>query len=115
MRTSRRTRRNRGRSEGLLDFPPVSPYTGLVSNLSTTAMTFDLTTRSTRTFNVLYSGISSTAQPDLGALLQRAQDDRLWTQVTASTIDLSTNAITADKIEVKVAGVISGLTGTPLR
>jgi hypothetical protein len=86
--------------------------TGLVSNLDTTTMTFDLTTRCTRTFSVLYSGISSSAQPDLGALLQRAQDDKLWTQVTASTIDLSSHAIAADKVEVKVAGIISGVTGT---
>jgi hypothetical protein len=92
--------------------PFIESITGLVSNLSTTAMTFDLTTRSTRTFSVLYSGISGTAQPDLDTLLQRAQDEQLWTQVTSSTIDFPTNTITADKIEVKVAGTISGVTGT---
>jgi hypothetical protein len=92
--------------------PLLESVSGLVSNLNTTAMTFNLTTRSTRTFDVLYSAISSTAQPDLGTLLQRAQDEMLRTQVTASAIDLSSQTITADKIEVKVAGVISGVTGT---
>ncbi len=90
----------------------IESVTGLVSNLSTTAMTFDLTTRSTRTFHVLYSGITNTAQPDLNTLLQRAQDELLLTQVTSSTIDFSTNMITADKVEVKVAGIVSGNTGT---
>ncbi len=91
---------------------PVESVTGLVSNLSTTDMTFDLITRGIITFNVDYSGISNSVQPDLGLLLQRAEDEQLLTQVTASTIDLSTNAITASKIEVKIAGVVSNLTTT---
>lgn len=91
---------------------PLESASGLVSNLDTTAMTFDLTTRSTRTFHVRYSGITNTAQPDLNTLLLRAQDELLLTQVTSSTIDFSTNMITASNIEVKVAGIVSGNTGT---
>lgn len=89
----------------------IQSITGLVSNLSTTDMTFDLT-RGLRTFSVLYSGISGSDQPNLGALLGRAQDDGLWTQVTASAIDLSSNTIAATKIEVKLEGIVSNLTGT---
>ncbi len=85
--------------------------TGIVSSLSTSAMTFSLT-RGHRTFGVLYSGISNSVQPDLGGLLQRAQDDVLRTRVTASTIDLSTDSIAASSIAVKVEGIISDLTGT---
>ncbi len=82
--------------------------TGLVSRLSITNQTFDLT-RGNRTFSVLYSGITNSAQPGLDTLLGRAQDDRLRTRVTTSTIDLSNNRIAATRIEVKVEGTVSGL------
>jgi hypothetical protein len=92
--------------------PIIESVSGLVSNLNTTAMTFDLTTRSTRTFILLYTGNSSTGQPKLDIVLQRAQDEQLMTQVTSSTIDFSRNSITADKVAVKIAGIVSGNTGT---
>lgn len=82
--------------------------TGLVSGLSVTDQTFDLT-RGNRTFSVLYSGITSTDQPGLDTLLQRAQDDRLRTRVTAQNIDFTNNTITASGIIVKVEGVVSNL------
>lgn len=82
--------------------------TGIISQLSTTSQSFDLT-RGNRTFSVLYSGITTTDQPGLDALLQRAQDDGLRTKVTTSNIDLANNFITAASIVVKVEGTVSNL------
>ncbi len=82
--------------------------TGIISNLNTRAMAFDLT-RGNRTYSVLYSGITNSNQPDLNTLLQRAQGDRLRTVVTASTIDLGNNSIRAAAIAVKVEGTVSNL------
>jgi len=80
--------------------------TGLISNLSTTGRAFTLT-RGNATFTVLYSGITSSQQPGLGALLQRAQDDQLRVKVTASQIDFSNHSITATAVYVKVEGTIA--------
>jgi hypothetical protein len=80
--------------------------TGLVSNLSTTDHTFTLT-RGNATFSVLYSGITTTQQPGIDALLQRAQDDQLRVQVMASQIDCVSRTITASAIYVKVEGTIA--------
>jgi hypothetical protein len=85
--------------------------TGLVSDLTTSTHTFDLT-KDHMTFNVLYSGITSTQQPDLDALLLRAQQDGLRTLVTASTIDYTNKTIDASKILVKAEGLISTLTAS---
>lgn len=82
--------------------------TGIVSRLSTTDRTFNLT-RGNRTFAVLYSGITDTGQPGLDVLLQRAQDDGLRTKVTASNIDFMNNTISASEILVKVEGTVSNL------
>jgi hypothetical protein len=79
--------------------------TGLVTNLSFTTQTFDLA-RGRHTFPVLYSGVTSTG---IDALLQRAQDDRLRTQVLAASIDFETKSVTASAIYVKVEGVISNI------
>jgi len=105
--------------------------TGLVSNLSITTHTFDLV-KSWMTFTVEYSGITSTQQPGLDALLSRAQQDELRTQVTSSTlgcekiptddwkalmnehgpVSVPTTTIDASKIYVKVEGLVSALTSS---
>ena len=82
--------------------------TGLISGLSITNRTFDLT-RGSRTFSVLYSGITNTDQPEIDTLLQRAQDDRLRTKVTGSDIDLANNSVIASAIVVKAEGTVSDL------
>lgn len=82
--------------------------TGIVSHLSTTDQTFDLT-RGNRTFSVLYSGITTTDQPGINTLLQRAQDDLLRTRVMSSGIDFMDNSIVASAISVKVEGTVSNL------
>jgi hypothetical protein len=82
--------------------------TGLVSNLTTTDEKFDLT-RGNMTFSVLYTGITTTDQPGIDTLLQRAQDDQLRTKVVSSTIDFMNNEITASAILVKVEGTVSNL------
>jgi hypothetical protein len=88
---------------GNLGYP--RSITGLVTNLSFTTQTFDLA-RGRFTFPVLYSGVTATG---IDALLQRAQDDRLRTQVLTSSIDLATKSITASAVYVKVEGVVSDL------
>ena len=80
--------------------------TGLVSNLSTTDRTFTLT-RGNASFNVLYSGITTSQQPGIDTLLQWAQTDRLRTRVLASQIDLGNHALTATALFVKVEGTIA--------
>ncbi len=85
--------------------------TGLVSNLTTSTDTFDLTNDHV-TFTVLYSSITSTSQPGIDDLLLRAQQDGLRTQVTASTLDYVHKTIDASKVLVKVEGLISALTTT---
>lgn len=80
--------------------------TGLVSGLSTTDKTF-LLTRGTSTFNVLYSGITTTQQPGLGILLQRAETDGLRVKVMSANVDFLTKTITASAIFVKIEGTIS--------
>jgi hypothetical protein len=80
--------------------------TGLISNLSTTDRTFTLT-KGNETFTVLYSGITSTLQPGLDTLLQRAQTDQLRVKVTASQIDYANNTITASALCVKIEGTIA--------
>lgn len=86
-------------------------FTGIVSRLSVTDRTFDLTNRH-MTFSVLYSGITTTDQPGLDVLLERAQADRLKTKVFSSGIDFMNNTIDASKILVKVEGIISQVTDT---
>jgi hypothetical protein len=104
--------------------------TGLVSNLTTSTHTFDLTKHHIVS-HVVYSDITSTQQPGLDDLLLRAEQDGLKTQVTASTIDFPnrwidatkmhnddglvsavTTTIDASKILVKVEGLVSALTTT---
>jgi hypothetical protein len=85
--------------------------TGLVSNLTTSTQTFDLS-KHNKVFHVLYSGITSTQQPGLDELLLRAQQDGLRTRVTTSTIDYATRTIDASEILVKVEGLVSNLTPT---
>lgn len=85
--------------------------TGLISNLSTTDQTFTLT-RGNTTFSVLYSGITTTQQPGLGNLLQRAEADGLRVKVMSSNIDFMTKTITASAIVVKIEGTVSGLNTT---
>lgn len=105
--------------------------TGLVSNLTTSTHTFDLTKHHIVS-HVVYSDITSTQQPGLDDLLLRAEQDGLKTQVTASTIDFTnettddekmsmkgddlvsalTTTIDASKILVKVEGLVSALTTT---
>jgi hypothetical protein len=80
--------------------------TGLVSGLSTTDKTFTLT-RGNASFNVLYSGITTSRQPGIDTLLRRAQDDRLRARVLASQIDLANHTITATALYVKVEGTIA--------
>jgi hypothetical protein len=106
--------------------------TGLVSNLTTSTHTFDLT-KHYIVSHVVYSDITSTQQPGLDDLLLRAEQDGLKTQVTASTIDFPnrwidatkmhnddglvsavTTTIDASKILVKVEGLVSALTTTSL-
>jgi hypothetical protein len=60
---------------------------GTVSNLNTGSDRFTLTTVE-RSFTVLYAGV--TDQPDLDALLGRAQTDQLRTTVRCQTLDTST-------------------------
>jgi len=85
--------------------------TGLISNLSTSTDTFDLT-KHERTFSVLYSGITSSQQPGLEFILQRAQQSELKTRVTTSTFDHTNSTITASAIIVKAEGLVSNLTTT---
>lgn len=82
--------------------------TGIVSRLDIVNKMFDLT-RGNRTFSVLYSGITASAQPGLDSLLARAQDDGLRTRVTTSVIDLGSNRIIASRVGVKVEGTVSDL------
>jgi hypothetical protein len=89
---------------GALQHPEA--FTGLVSSLSTTDRTFTLT-RGNTSFSVLYSGITTSQQPGIDALLLRAQDDRLRTRVLASQIDLANHTITASAIYVKVEGTLA--------
>jgi len=81
-------------------------FTGLVSSLSSSDQTFTLTRGST-SFTVLYSGISTSLQPGLDTLLQRAQDDGLRVRVVASAIDLANSAITASSLYAKLEGTIA--------
>lgn len=80
--------------------------TGLVSSLSTTNQTFTLT-RGNATFSVLYSGVTTTQQPGIDTLLQRAQADQLRVKVMAPRIDCMSHTITASAIYVKVEGTIA--------
>ncbi len=84
---------------------------GLISGLSTTDKTFTLT-RGNSAFSVLYSGITTTQQPGLDTILQRAETDSLKVKVTTSSIDLSTLSITASSIFVKIEGTVSLLNTT---
>ncbi len=86
-------------------------FTGLISNLSTTDQTFTLT-RGQSSFNVLYSGITTTQQPGLGGLLERAEADGLRVRITSANIDFVTNTVTASSIAVKIEGTVSDLTAT---
>ena len=85
--------------------------TGLVTNLTASTDTFTLS-KHHHSFTVLYSGITSSQQPALDDLLQRAQQDGLRTQVTTSTIDYASKTIEASEIFVKVEGLVSNLTTT---
>ena len=85
--------------------------TGLVSNLTTSTDTFDLT-KHHFVFHVMYSGITSTAQTGLDDLLTRAEQDGLRTRVTVSTIDFNTKTIDASHVFVKVEGLVSALSTT---
>jgi hypothetical protein len=82
--------------------------TGLVSGLSTTDRTFDLT-RGSRTFSVVYSAVTNSLQPGIDELLVKAQDVRLRTKVYTTGIDLANNRIDATAIRVKVEGTVSEL------
>ena len=84
--------------------------TGLVSNLTASTDTFDLT-KHHMTFHVLYSGITST-QPGLDDLLLRAEQDGLKTQVTVSTVDFANATIDTSKILVDSGCLVSALTTT---
>ena len=82
--------------------------TGLVSRLSTTNKTFDLT-HGNQTFSVLYSSVTATEQPGVDDLLLNAQAEQLRTKVFTGTIDLDNNRIEATAIIVKVEGTVSDL------
>jgi hypothetical protein len=84
-------------------------FTGLVTNLTTSTSTFDLSKHHI-SFHVLYSGITSTQQPGLNDLLLRAENDGLKTQVTVSAFDFENKTVDAAKILVKAEGIISALT-----
>jgi len=84
--------------------------TGLVSNLSTTDQTFDLT-KGHRTFPVLYSDITSSQQPGIDQLLERAQDEGLRVMVLSSEIDTAGGAIEASSLFAMVEGVVSDFDG----
>jgi hypothetical protein len=96
-------------AEGFRNLGHHEAITGLVSNLTTSTDTFEITSHQ-MTFHVLYSGITSTEQPGLDDLLLRAQQDGLKTQVTASTLDFGNKTIDASKIFVKAEGLVSALT-----
>jgi hypothetical protein len=85
--------------------------TGLVSNLTTSTDTFDLTKHHIVS-HVVYSDITSTQQPGLDDLLLRAQQDGLKTQVTASTIDFTHETIDEEKMHVEDDGPVSAPTKT---
>jgi hypothetical protein len=87
--------------------------TGLVTNLTKSTDTFTLS-KHHHSFTVLYSGITSSQQPGLDDLLQRAQEDGLRTLVTTSAIDYAGKMIDASQIFVKVEGLVSNLTTTSL-
>ncbi len=80
--------------------------TGLVSGLATTNRTFTLS-RGARPFTVLYGAVTTTLQPGIDILLQRAQDDGLRVKALASQIDLATSTITASAVYVKMEGTIA--------
>jgi hypothetical protein len=82
--------------------------TGLVSHVSPSAQTFDLT-MGHKTYAVLYSGITSSQQPGLEDVLQRAQDDGLRLTVLASNIKPSGGVIPATSLFLNIEGVISNL------
>ncbi len=84
-------------------------FTGLVTNLTTSTSTFDLSKHHI-SFHVLYSGITSTQQPGLNDLLLRAENDGLKTQVTVSSFDFENKTVDASRILVKAEGIISALT-----
>lgn len=85
--------------------------TGVVSALTTSTQTFDLT-KHDRSFTVLYSNITTTQQPGLDDLLLRAQQDALNTRVTASTFDFIHQTIVASNILVKTEGLVSALSSS---
>ena len=82
--------------------------TGLVSHISPSAQTFDLT-MGHKTFTVLYSEITSSLQPGLEDVLQRAEDDGLRLTVLASNIKPSGGVITASSLFMNIGGVVSNL------
>jgi hypothetical protein len=82
--------------------------TGLISGLSTTDRTFNLT-RGNTVFSVLYSGITSSRQPGLDSLLELAQAESLRVKVVSSSIDFSAQTISATAVYVKVEGTVSDL------
>ena len=82
--------------------------TGVVSALSTTDKTFTLT-RGKASFAVLYSSISSTAQPGLDTLLATAETGDFKVLVTSAHIDLATKTVAASAIYLKADGSVSNL------
>lgn len=89
-------------------FKGTEAVTGIISQLNTGNRTFVLT-KNDSSFNVIYSGITGTVQPDLDILLQRAQADGLKTKVSTTTIDLTTKTVSATAILVKVEGTVNDL------
>lgn len=82
--------------------------TGLVSHVSPSDQTFNLT-QGRKTFTVLYSEISSSQQPGLEDVLQRAQDDGLRLTVLAADIKPAGGAIVASSLVMNIEGVVSDL------
>jgi hypothetical protein len=82
--------------------------TGLVSHVSPSARSFDLT-MGHKTYTVLYSEITSSAQPGLENVLQRAQDDGLRLTVLASNLRPAGGVITASSLFMNIGGVVSDL------
>lgn len=82
--------------------------TGLVSHVSPSVQTFDLT-MGRKTYTVLYSEITSSAQPGLEDVLQRAQDDGLRLTVLASNLKPAGGVITASSLFMNIGGIVSDL------
>jgi len=87
--------------------------TGFISDIDVTAETFVLSAGTT-SLAVEYSGINPALQKNIGTLLQKAQADELMVNVLTGNIDLATRSISANRIFVKAAGTVSGVTDQPV-